>query len=537
MLSFHKLCMLLNASTLAGAVAVASVASAADGVSSVTSAEATVSKNAHHDSLQSFRAVAHRDTFSGIKPLRDLKRLPGFGKQQLVGFDVALQGAPTPDGRSPKAAIGLNFDGIGQGVYGFSVSSAPPDTSGAIGATQYVQIVNSSIAVFSKASGALLLGAAATNSLFKGFGGPCEANNDGDGSVRWDNLAKRWVITQFSVTPQTAPFYECVAVSKTADATGGYNRYAFKYTTFPDYPKFGVWPDAYYFTFNMFSASLLGAQVCAYDRTKMLAGLPATQHCFQLKPNYASLLPADPDGASSVAVGVSNYMLALDSNSKQLNLWKFHADFKTPAKTKLTGPIAIPVTPYTQACSGSGGTCIPQAGTTNQLDTLGDRLMFRLSYRLYSDGHEALLASHSVDTGGKVAVRWYEIRSPGTTPVVTQQGTYSPDTTFRWMPSIAQDKLGEFAIGYSTSSKKLHPGIRFATRTPTDALGTLSNETTILTGAGSQEGSLNRWGDYSGMTVDPADDCTFWYTNEYEKVTGSFNWNTRIANFKIAGCQ
>jgi hypothetical protein len=447
---------------------------------------------------------------------------------------------------APVATIGQNFDGLGKGIPGFIVVSAPPDAHGAVGSTQYVQIVNgSAFAVYNKATGALVMGPAATNSLWAGFGGKCENSNDGDPIVNFDAIAQRWVITQFAITPRAAPFFECVAVSQTADATGGYFRYAFQYNEFPDYPKFAVHPDAYYFTFNMFNpagSAFIGARACAYDRARMLQGLAATQQCFSLPAGSDySLLPSDPDGSSPVAAGSPNYMVSLRrDNNTALSLYKFRANFVNPALTSFTGPTLIPVAPYTQLCSGDG-ICVPQPSTTTQLDALGDRMMSRLSYRRYPDGRESLVTNHSISTG----LRWYEIRNPGAaTPVLFQQGTYAPSADTRWMGAMAQDKNGNFLVGYSASSNFLQPSLRVAARAATDAVGTLGVENTIITGTGVQttffdgvkDAPLSRWGDYSSMTVDPVDNCTFWFTGEYLKADGSFNWNTRIASVKLAGC-
>jgi hypothetical protein len=460
---------------------------------------------------------------------------------RVVQTSITTQ-APSKAGGplAPVATLGRNFDGLGNGIAGFTVNSAPPDTHGAVGTTQYVQIVNgSSFAVYNKSTGALVMGPASTQSLFAGFGGKCQTANDGDPIVNFDAAAQRWVITQFAVTPSAAPFFECVAVSQTADATGAYNRYAFSYNDFPDYPKFAVHPDAYYFTFNVFNAALtafVGSRACAYDRARMLQGLSATQQCFTLPATGDfGLLPSDPDGSSPVAAGSPNYLLALRS-STSLGLYKFKVNFATPALTTFTGPTVIPVAAYTQLCSATG-TCVRQPNPGGQLDGLGDRMMSRLSYRRYPDGRESLVANHSISTG----IRWYEIRNPGAAnPVIFQQGTFAPTATTRWMGAMAQDKNGNFGIGYSassaTNSTNVKPSIRFAARAPTDAAGTLGAETTIIAGTGVQTGNLSRWGDYSSMTVDPVDNCTFWFTSEYLKANGSFNWNTRIASIKLAGC-
>jgi len=432
----------------------------------------------------------------------------------------------------------LNFAGVGI-TGGYFVSSAPPDTNGSIGATQYVQWVNTGFAVFDKTTGNKIYptteAAAAGNTLWSGFGGRCETNNDGDPIAQYDKAANRWVMTQFAVSGGP-PFLQCVAVSTTSDATGSYSRYAFGYLNFNDYPKLGVWPDAYYISYNMFdsSSNFIGSQVCAFDRSKMLAGQAATQQCFQLNSNYGGLLPSDLDGTTPPPAGSPNYFLSFDTNS--LDLWKFHVDWANPNNTTLTGPVNLPVAAFNPACNG--GTCIQQPNPNQQLDSLGDRLMYRLAYRNFGD-HESLVVNHSVDANGTVGVRWYELRNPGgSPPTVYQQGTFAPnDTLYRWMGSIAMDKVGNIAMGYSLSNSSVFPSIRFTGRVPGDTLGTMEAETSIIDGAGSQSPTLRRWGDYSNISVDPVDDCTMWYTNEYLTANGKFNWSTRISSFKFATCQ
>src|SRR5213078_1193330 len=198
----------------------------------------------------------------------------------------------------------------------------------------------------------------------------------------------------------------------------------------------------------------------------------------------------------------------------------------------------IAVNAFSPACGG--GACIPQPGTREALDSLGDRLMYRLAYR-NRGGVETLVVSHSVKVSGSKrsevdGVRWYELRNPNGAPTVAQQATFSPDATSRWMPSAAMDKAGNIAVGYSASSSTVHPAVRYAVRLAADPLNTLEAETSLIEGAGSQLTNLNRWGDYSAMTVDPVDDCTFWYTSEYQKANGTFNWSTRITSFKLPTC-
>ncbi|MBZ5524461.1 MAG: hypothetical protein LAP21_19660 [Acidobacteriia bacterium] len=424
-----------------------------------------------------------------------------------------------------------SFDGLGAGITGFAVHGAPPDTNGAAGLTQYVQWVNTSIAVYDKATGTIIGSPVLGNSLFAGLAGSgCATNNDGDPVVNYDRLANRWVLSQFSV--RTTPFLHCVAVSTTSDARGTYNLYAFQYSAFNDYPKVGVWPDAYYVTFNMFNGNtFLGGDVCAYQRDAMLQGLTATQICFQQGNTIGGLLPSDFDGTIAPSAGSPNTMVFFDTNA--LDLFKFHVDFTTPANSTFTGPTVIPVAPFSPLCGG--GTCVPQTGTANQLDSLADRLMYRLAYRNFG-AHESLVVNHSVATANGGGVRWYELQNPNGAVTLAQQSTYAPDNNFRWMGSIAMDKFGDMAMGYSVSSSAMNPSIAVTGRIPTDAANTMEAETTVLAGAGSQTGTLSRWGDYSAMQVDPVDDCTFWYTTQYLKTSGTFNWSTKISSFRFPSC-
>jgi hypothetical protein len=491
------------------------------------------------------KAENHRDR---SVPLRDITPIKPAEGQNSVKREYVMRppatGTGAPDtavqsaiGAAAAPALGSSFDGVGQGFTGpagtFTVNSAPPDTNGQVGPNHYVQIVNSAFAIFSK-TGAVLYGPAATNTLWSGFGGGCQTNNDGDATVVYDRQADRWIISQFSVT--TKPYLQCVAVSATPDPTGAYFRYAFQYTNFPDYPKMGVWPDAYYETFNLFNdagTAFLGPEVCAYDRAKMLTGAAATQQCFTLSTAFGGILPSNVDSAQLPPAGSPNYLMDFATNA--LDFWKFHVDWATPANTTITAAAQIPVAAFSPACSG-GGTCIQQSGTTRTLDSLADRLMYRLAYRNFGD-HQSLVVTHSVTSGTSSGIRWYEIRTPDTTPTVYQQGTYAPDATFRWMGSVAQDGAGNIGLGFSASSASTHPGIHYTGHLTSDPLGVMGQgEGVLIDGAGSQTGTLSRWGDYSDLSVDPVDDCTFWFTSEYLAASGTFNWHTRIGTFKLAGC-
>src|SRR5438105_6726735 len=496
-----------------------------------------VEAEVQHDTSTPLRQMppALRAQGQRVHPVLPLPRHGGGG---VTAADPVLQSLIA----QPLApALTLNFDGVGNGFSGpagtFTVAGAPPDTNGSVGPNHYVQIVNTDFAVFDK-SGAAIFGPVPINTLWSGFGGACESNNDGDPVVEYDKLADRWVIAQPSFS--TTPYLECVAVSTTADPTGSYNRYSFSNTDFPDYPKIGVWPDAYYATFNFFtsaSGNFSGGEVCAYDRASMLAGQAATQQCFNVGTNFGGLLPADLDGGRQPPAGSPNYVVSLGAVDGQLAIWQFHVDWTTPANTTLTGPTALTTAAFTLPCNNTGGTCVAQSGTAQRLDSLGDRLMYRLAYRNLGD-HEALVVNHSITAGSSVGVRWYELRVSGGNLSIFQQGTYAPDSNYRWMGSIAMDQGGNIGLGYSVSSSSLHPEIRYTGRLAGDPTGTMTQgEGTIIAGGGSQSGSsLSRWGDYTMIAVDPSDDCTFWYTNEYIPITGAFNWATRVGTFRFPSC-
>jgi len=457
----------------------------------------------------------------------------GPARRPLDGSFPAMQDDPvlqTIVGAQVATTTSLNFRGLGSGFSGpqgsFFVASDPPDTNGAAGLTQYVQWVNFSFAVFDKATGATLYGPVTGSTLWQGFGGPCEAYNNGDPIVRYDQLADRWVMTQFAVTGGP-PYYQCMAVSTTSDATGSWHRYSFAYSDKNDYPKLGVWPDAYYLSFNrLFFESFLGGEACAFDRAAMLVGAPATQQCFQVSPPLGNFLPADLDGRSLPPAGSPNWFIAFGTD--ELQIWSFHVDWATPASSTFTGPVSIAVAPFTPACGGA--VCIPQSGTSQQIDSLGDRLMDRFAYRNLG-AHESAVVNHAIVAGTTVGVRWYEVRGLSGTPFVEQQGTFSPDAEYRWMGSLAMDAAGNMAMGYSVSSPAIHPAVRTTGRWVTDTPGTMQSEASLFEGPASQTSSAH-WGDYSSMSVDPVDDCTFWYTNEY-LIGSSLAWSSRIASFRF----
>lgn len=452
---------------------------------------------------------------------------------------------------APLAATqGINFEGPGIGLPGFSLTGAPPDTTMAVGPNHIVAWVNSQYAVFNK-SGAVLLGPINGNALFTGVGGNCETTNHGDPILQYDRLADRWFLSQFAFSAgTTAPYLQCIAVSTTNNPTGTYYRYSVTFSEFNDYGKLGVWTDAYYTAYNMFAGgtTFAGVGLCASDRTKMLAGLAATTLCAPtaIYASSASFLPVDLDGTEQ-PTNTSQGGIFISFNGNDLRMIKLKPNFAANTITLTDGVggaansfINIPVGATTRACNGGGGQCIAQPTTAQTLDSLGDRLMYRLVYR-NRGGTDSLMVVHSVDPDAAgaqtAAVRWYEIRNPfAAAPTVFQNATFNPGATGnRWMGSIAMDKFGSMLTGYSIANAgtSLKPSIAVAGRLTGDAVNTLQTEVVDTVGGGVQTGGLSRWGDYSTMQIDPADDATFWFTTQYLATDGSFNWRTRITSYKF----
>jgi len=475
---------------------------------------------------------------------RDANENPKVPYRHTDSFDPVVQNAHASAFGFPGVNIPVpirTFDGIP--FPGVGCNCAPPDTNGAVGLTQYVQIVNEGYQVFDKSTGNSVLGPNSISSIWSGFGGVCQSGGKGDPVMLYDHLANRWLISQFAGSG-SAVTDECVAISTTSDATGSYNRYGFHLgTNFFDYPHLSVWSDAYYMSMNVFNASgttYLGPQPFAFDRTKMLAGQAATfiSPVGPLGGSIDPFLPADLDGSTLPPTGAPNTFVGFPGQATNPNYttYHFHVDFVTPANSTFTTFANPPAAGFAALCPTSRA-CVPQNGVTssNYLDGIGDRLMFRLAYRNFGN-HESVVGTYSVSSGGVAGLRWFELRNVTSGPVtVYQQSTYQPDTTWRWMGSAAMDGQGNLAIGFSASSSSIHPQLRYAGRLATDPINALTQgEAHLYDGAGSQTGSGNRWGDYSSLTIDPADDATFWYTNEYYSSTTSYNWRTRIGSFKLA---
>ena len=504
-----------------GLVAMASVL-----LSALASAQSLTVSYPTHQNLSPRMSELHGSPFvSGPTVIHRPLLPPQAGKPDEP--DVALQVDVAP---LVNATLGASFDGMSVYNGGY----IPSDNNIAVGPNHVAEVVNAAFAVYSKA-GALLLGPVPLKNLWANLtGSACAANNGGDPIVQYDRAADRWMVTQLGSLSN--PYSQCIAVSQTKDPTGAYHLYSYAFgTNLNDYPKFGVWPtatnSAYLATYNLFAngASFVGAEICAYDRAAMLTGAASPAALCYTGITGASFLPVDLDGATPPLDGTPAYFMNLYGAS--LGVYTLAPDFSVLTAT-LSPFSTIGVAGYTRAASS------PQPGTTRTLDALSDRLMYRLAFRMFSD-HESIVVNHSVAPSGNSGVRWYELRSAVSsagTFSLYQQGTFAPDSSYRWMGSAAMDQAGDIAIGYTVSDGgSTYPSVRYTGRTPGDAPGTMATESTIVNGLGSQTG-YSRWGDYSSMRIDPSDDCTFWYVNEYLPVTHSYGWYTRIGSFRFSNC-
>jgi hypothetical protein len=553
--------------------------------------------------------------------------LPQRGANQSPEFTTMLQnpaatatppvmksppGAAAVEQRSqgslPGAALVASFDGLGVGFEGPQGAAAlrnPSDNSLAVGPDHVMQTVNTRMAIFTKkgkrfeSTGKVLYGPAPTNTVFKGFGGACEAANNGDAVVRYDQLADRWLIVmpifrrgaarpdqpqpgrsgdpaQLSAPGQAGqpgaavplfvpppspsaqgqqpprgqrgqqpgpqgPYSMCYAISAGPDPFGPYYRYEFLRPLFPDYPRPAIWPDGYYVPTST-GDDVIQKHACVVERAKMLKGEPAREQCVIID-GAPFLNNADIDGKGLPPPGAPNVMMAAGGTQLKNVLeddgifaWKFHVDWENPANTKIIGPEKIAVAPYHYLCGGQLTNCVPQPGADRRLDAQGDKIMARLIYRKIG-ARESLVAVHSVNTSaGGGGVRWYEFQIDKNRSVrLRQQGTYAPDGFYRWMASPAIDRFGNIGIGYSFGGTPNFAGQRFAARRSGDPLGKLTLRETVLVEGEAAQNAM-RWEDYTQTAIDPSDDCTIWYVGDYIK-KGETNYSSRIGAFRLPGCR
>lgn len=479
--------------------------------------------------------------------------------------------------KAPPTVSGGSFNGISAAQ--LTAPGYDVDPSGAVGTKQFMEYVNTYYQAYGKVSPFTAVWSTPQlfSAPFTNAGLSDCSEITGDGVILFDHLASRWVMGAHTSIPNK--YFYCIAISNTDDLSSPtLTWFAYEIALdpimgknskgdfwFPDWPKLGAWADAYYLTIDLndFDNNFqeVGVVVCALDRTNMLTGgAPRTQQCF-VNPNPVtgalylahSLIPADIDGATAPPAGTKEYFVSIENppndkkttTSNNFNLWAFHVDWNTPTKSTFT-QTTVSEAPYTPGCYNplqvTQTVCVPEPSTasTNQsIDSVGDRFMPRFAYRNFGT-YESWLVSHTVQVGTgtsqQTGIRWYELR--GSTPALFQDGNISFDsTTFRFIPSIAQDHSANAMVGYSVSSTTLHPGIKAATWNLQSA--TRPTELGILKGQADDESNW-KWGTYTSMTVDPVNDCTFWYTNEYfpKTQTGTtINWFTRIAHFKISTCK
>jgi len=488
----------------------------------------------------------------------------GDGALQMRGsFGPALQ----------IPATSANFEGLSNqdnfNIFGFRVN--PPDPNGAVGPNHYVEMINLVFGVYSK-TGTLLLGPVDTGTLWAGFAIADCTDPSGDPIVLYDQLADRWLLTQF--TTRGPIYYDCVAISTTGDPTGSYYRYAFSTdVNFPDYPKYGVWTDSYVITTREFGPTTqYGIGVYGLEKNKMINGQPARNVHFFIDGTNPALLPLVGDGllpayidgkqkpmtdTAVPLVGTQDDGGPYGATFDAINIWDLLVKWRSTPIATLSLNTQLPTAAFDSiypcgvvpgSLPPSSRDCLPEPGITDGsrfLDILSyrQRPTWRLAYRNFK-AYEALVTNQSVEaTPGVAGVRWYEIRRTGATYSLFQQGTYAPgDGIHRWMGSIAQDQQGNMALGYSVvNGVDVYPGIRYTGRLAGDAPGQMTlGEATIIDGSGVQRTTNSRWGDYTSMNVDPTDDCTFWYVNEYYTLAGQLSstagWQTRIASFKFPSC-
>jgi len=474
-----------------------------------------------------------------MKPVmnfKDPRKLTNKTKDHLTD-PVAQTGVEQKGLEKSALAVttGTHFAGMNQSANG---AGWPPDTNGDVGPTYFIQTVNTSIGIYNKSTGALV--SATTFDAFfpSGVGAPCAASNNGDPIVLYDRYNSRWFILDFAWTDSGGgASYYSIAASQTSNPTGSWYTYCFQAdsTLMNDYPKCGVWHDGIYITANMFAwgGSYQHAKMWAIKTPDLYSGTLTSQNVTDSGSKAWSIMPSSAKSPTGPASSSPNFMYSIDADEfsggvDALFVWKYKVNWTTPSSTTWTGPSQMNVAAY--GLSGSG---VPQQGTSNTLDSLYGRLMFPANYWNFGT-HESVVLSHVCEYSSRRAMRWYEVRiNSSDVSSIYQQGTYSPDSTHRWMGAVAINANGDIGMGYSASSSSLYPSIRVTGRNSSDTLGTMQAETTMVSGTGSQT-SYSRWGDYSSCFVDPDDSTTFWYTQEYYTSNGT-NWQTRIGSFTLGG--
>jgi hypothetical protein len=484
-----------------------------------------------------------------VHPEPKLPPAPHFAKQALPEAPSPSAPPPQPTTQVP-APTATSFDGLDFTTWG---DGHPPDTVGDVGPNDYVEAVNTAFAVYDKSSGQQLAAATFTTlwqNAPDATAGLCKTDNFGDPTVVYDPMADRFVVADFAFAGDgtAAPYYECIAVSKTSDpVAGGWWLYAVRtddaaHPWLADYPKMGIWPTGLYMSANMFSPTAFQeVRVWAFNRSDLESGAALRQVVVDVgSAAHFGLLPANLRGALPPN-GTDELFAAESTTVFGFEVYKFHVDYSGNTSA-LSAPVNVAQTSYSFPVKTP---LVPTPG--NNLDSLTDRLMMQAQYRNIN-GVESLWVTHSVymSSHGPYGMQWAQLNVSGgtisTAPVQQQiYGNVGSDGVHRWMGSLAVDDRGDMALGYSAANSTLDPAVRYAGRLAEDALGSLPRtETTMIAGGGTQTGNCGsstctRWGDYSAMTIDPVDGCTFWYAQEYYAVDG-LDWHTRIGEFAFPSC-
>jgi len=476
-----------------------------------------------------------------------------------VPLAPALEAVPARTVPAPAAS--KNFDGMSFAING---NGHPPDTNGDVGPKYYIQSINTSIAIYRKSDGGEVTHFTFNTFMSQGaFGNLCDTNNFGDPVVLYDSFEDRWVITDFAFTlngfgdvVNPPGSFQCLAVSKSGDpVTGGWNFYSVNTTGgLGDYPKFGIWPDGLYMSVNMFgylaTDPFLGVRVFAFNKKQMYAGTANPQVVsFNLPTSEFTVLPANARlELGTPPAGSPNYFAEVCKYYNAMSVFKFHVDWTNVAASTFGGEaVSLTATRLADLDTGGGSTDVPSP--VNPLDSIPYRTMMQNQYTNIG-AVESLWNVHTVGAGNPVvpgtvsataAPRFYQLSVTGgvVAAAATQAFTFSPDANGRFVPSVAVDRAGDMAMGYSVASGTLNPAIRYAGRLAGDAVNSITQtETSLIAGAGTQSGTCGgtctRWGDYSTMSVDP-DGCTFWFTTEYYAANG-LNHHTRIGAFAYPSC-
>lgn len=415
---------------------------------------------------------------------------------------------------------------------GINTTTMPGDPALDVGPNHVVQMMNGGggarVKIWNK-SGATVL----PEQNFSSLAGTTPGG--GDPIVLYDERADRWLLSEFSSGGSSM----YVAISTTPDPTGSYYTFTVNANSFPDYPKYSIWDNSYIITANEGTTT---SSVYVLNRNAMLTGGAANAQRFTI-PRFGtigfqagtpvSLMGTIPAGTPAILMRMRDDAWS-GAATDALEVWELDINWASPGSATLSQVQTIGVSPHeSELCGYTSFSCIPQQGSGTQLDPLRELLMNRAMYRNFGT-HESIVCAHVTDVNGAdlAGIRWYELRRTGGSWSVYQEGTYSPDSDNRWMPTIGISATGNIGLAYNVSSSSLHPEIRYTGRKECDPLGQMTEPETQLVD-GTVANNSNRWGDYNAMGVDPTDGETFWFTAQYNPNSQA---RTRVGAFKIDQC-